>query len=170
VASFGSLGSFASAISMVSAGSYQSQGSMLSGHSDGSVLSWQSAHSLRGRRTSDHLDPVVIGSVAVGTALVAGIGWVYARHRFTCGKCGPTLRAQSLTSSSRRQIPWTPGRHIDRWRITGSGHTVGVRGGVRGVQIICRLFVSAHPFTPLQSRAIGAREAVRRSLLVKAWR
>jgi hypothetical protein len=67
-------------MSMLSAGSYQARGSVLSGQSDGSVLSWQSTHGLRGRRTDGPVDPVLVGSVAaVATALSAFV-WLRARR------------------------------------------------------------------------------------------
>jgi hypothetical protein len=68
-------------MSMLSAGSYQSQSSVLSGQSDGSVLSWQSTHRLRGRRASGSLDSRIVGSLVVGTTVLVAAGWLRARRR-----------------------------------------------------------------------------------------
>jgi hypothetical protein len=58
---------------MLSAGSYQSRSSALSGQSDGSLLSWQSSNAVRGRRETGRLDGKVVGSLVAGSLLVAAV-------------------------------------------------------------------------------------------------
>jgi hypothetical protein len=74
------MGSVASAMSMLSAASYQSRVSLLSGQSDGSVQSWQGSRIGGHRHDGGSWDPVLVGSLVAGTTVLVATGWIVVRR------------------------------------------------------------------------------------------